>query len=314
MGSPDDNEKPRGRSTGRTGESAFELTPVKSRTKSAPTGDAAKRAPADPWSDFEPTNTGAKLTKASQLELTPVAPARALTQATRPSLAPVPSKRPGGLQKHLQSSGFDDEERTQLDVVLGRTRPVELDLDEEAPTGVHEVFDGVTAAESVMATETWLAVNAPVQSRLGRRSPRAYWSVIDQFAAGHNPRYTPEAPAKPRAHLLIWDISRAMGCEVPHLLGGKELSLAETVDWVRREGPERGWRRLDAGRAVAAADRGEMVLAMPRDPRQRLVAVVRPGGLGDDGFPRVASANPQRGADLSATEVLGRLIDYYGHP
>ena len=323
MGSRDEEEKQKQgtRPAARPAGSASVLSPVTSPPKQVqpPSG---RKLPADPWSDFEPTGTASRAPSIADLrrvsgstaELTPVAPTQALSKGPARGAAPGLAKRPAVVQSKFQASSFDDEERTQIDAVLGKVRGVERRADQEVPTAANEVYDGVTPAEAVSSTEPWMAVTAPLQSQEGRRSAPLYASVIDQFAAGHNPRYLPDPPAKPRAHLFVWDVSRAMGCEVPHFLGGKEMSLLETVDWIRREAPMRGWRRLDAGRATAAAERGELVLAIPRDPRQRLVAVVRPGGLGPDGFPRVASANLKRGANLGANEVLGRLIEYYGHP
>jgi hypothetical protein len=269
---------------GGAGESAFELTPVPGRSR-----------PENPWDDAAPTRPGL----GGPPSRPPAAP-RASAGAPGPATP---------LQKRLLSSSFDDEEPTHVDVRLGQRLRAELD----EPRGQSRAYDGATPAEEVTATESWKAVAAPVQSRPGRRSPALYANVIDQFAPAANPRYAPDPGGRSRAHVFVWDLSRAMGCEVPHFVKGRELSLLETVDFVRREAPLRGWRRLDAAGAVAAADRGEPVLAVPRDPRQRLVAVVRPGGPGPDGQPRVASANLSRSNDLSAAVALARVCEYFGH-
>ena len=85
---------------------------------------------------------------------------------------------------------------------------------------------------------------------------------------GHNPRYAVSNPAAdPRAHVFAWDVSLAMECEIPHNRGGREMTLAQTVDWVRFECTYRGWRKLDATSAITAADRGELVSSSPRIPR-----------------------------------------------
>ena len=287
--------KPAGPGAPRRTGSAFDLQPL-----------ASKPAPRSP----SVTNLRAAQGP-SRPELTPVT-GRALSQTSARGFPPVLTKRPDALRKHLLTSGFDDEERTQIDAVLGHVQRIDHEPD-EAPAGHGETYDGVTPADEVSSTDTWKAVNAPVQSRERRRSAQVLRTVIDQFAVGHNPRYTPESPTKPRAHVFVWDVSRAMSCEVPHFFAGREGSLSQTVDWVRREGPVNGWRRLDATTAAAAAEGGELVLAMPRDVRKCLVAVVRPGGLDPDGHPRVASANAMRGNNLGVLEVLARPIEYYGH-
>jgi len=309
----------------RPSQSAFELEPVTGRGRPAAPKKPGAPPPTQsgPWSDFEPTVSGPRspsmadlrrITGSSAVELPRVGakPKADKAEITQPLTLP-PQRKPSVIQKQLQSSQFDDDEHTQIDAVLGNVRSLELDADEESQTGTSEVYDGETPAEGTTDPEGWKAINAPVQSRPGRRSGRIYWSVIDQFAVGHNRRYDPDAPLRPRSHLFVWDVSRAMGCEVPHFVGGREMTVGQTVDWVRLESLSRGWRKLDAASALAAADRGELVLALPRDPKLKLVVVVRPGGAGDDGFPRVAGANAKRGTDLGAREVLGPLIEYFGH-
>jgi hypothetical protein len=219
----------------------------------------------------------------------------------KPGLVQPPRRKSNVIQKRLASSGFDEEERTQIEAVLGRSKSVELDLDEEATT---EVVD----------RETWRALKAPVQSRAKRRSGRNLWTVIDQFAAGHNPRYAVISPAAdPRAHVFAWDVSLAMDCEIPHNRGGREMTLAQTVDWVRLECTYRGWRKVDAAGALTAADRGEFVLVISKDPKSRALAVVRPGGAGEDGLPRVASAGRPRGNDLGVAAAVGPAVEFFAH-
>jgi hypothetical protein len=279
-------------------------------------------APANPFDDVEVTRTsasqvglpqvGGPRTSASQASLPPVG-GRAASYANLPAVGgaiTIPERKPSVIQKQLLASAFDEDERTQIDTVLGRVGRVQLDDDEE-PTAANEFFDGITPAEGTDSPETWKAVNAPVQSRPRRRSGRVLWSLLDQFAVEHNPRYT--GTNGDRAHVFVWDVSRAMECEVPHFKAGREMTVIQMVDWMRVEGSTRGWRRTNAQGALEAADRGELVLAFARDPKQKLVAIVRPGGAGDDGIPRVATAGPKRGNDLSVREAIGNSVEYFVH-
>ncbi|MDP1829046.1 MAG: hypothetical protein Q8L48_37635 [Archangium sp.] len=303
--------KPRG-----TSDSAFELAPVGGATSRSapsfprvPTSQSMKAA--NPFGAEEKTKTSMqdlpRVGGASSNNLQPVGP--------RPALVQPPRRKSNVIQKRLASSGFDEEERTQIDAMLGRSKSVELDLDEEIHTNTNEFYDGETPAEEVVDKETWRAVKAPVQSRPKRRSGRTLWSVIDQFAVGNNPRYSVISPAAdPRAHVFTWDVSMAMECEIPHNRGGREMTLAQTVDWVRLECIYRGWRKIDSAGALAAADRGELVVAISRDTKARALAIVRPGGAGDDGLPRVASAGRPRGNDLSVAQAIGPAVDFYTHP
>lgn len=293
--------------------------------KPGPVGRPPPPVPYGP-SDFEVTAPGAQ-------RLPSLADLRRITGTSAPSLAPVAQKPPErrletpftsaqpGLvrpptiyQKQLQSSGFDDDERTNTDVMMGNVAAPQFDEDEEEVTVTTPIYDGVSAPEELTSLDTWKATTAPVQSKFGRRSASTYGRVIDQFAVGNNPRYEPDAQGRSRMHIFVWDVTRAMNCEVPHFLGGRELSLGQTVDWLRFDSNNRGWKRANAAQAAQAADRGEAALALPRDGKVKLLAVARPGGLDGEGFPRVAAAIAEFGNDLSAVEALQTsLIDYLVH-
>ncbi|MBI3185053.1 MAG: hypothetical protein HYZ28_23175 [Myxococcales bacterium] len=239
------------------------------------------------------------------------APLPAPPAAAAPPAPPPPAKADPSAahyhQRRLASSFHGEDERTQLETVLGRARGPsrEEEPDGEEPTSLGAAYNGQTPAEEVTSTELWRATNAPVQSREGRRSPELYRLVIDQFAVGHNPRYQPDGPEKPRAHIFVWDVTRAMNAEVPHFVGAKELTLAQTCDWLRHEGPMRGWHRTDLAGAVEASQKGMPVLALPKEVKQKLLCVVRPDEPGPDGKPNVAAAAKQRGNRLTLLEALG---------
>ena len=288
----------------------------------------------DLGSDFEPTASGAKprpratTTGAIPVQVAPpakpAAPPAPTGEAAVPGAAaptgPVPVASPGvtpsGYQKKILASTFAAQnERSQIDAMLGNTRPPIFDDDDDEPTALGMHFDGKTPAKGLTSRDLWKAINAPVQSREGRRSAELYQTVIDQFAVGHNDRYAEDAPGKPRAHIFVWDVSRAMNAEVPHFAGAKELSLAQTCDWVRHEGPMRGWQRTDAGGALGAANEGYPALALPKEIKVKLIAVVRPGQLGPDGKPRMAAAAKARGGDLTSIEALGVFaVEFFIHP
>ncbi len=289
-----------------TSDSAFELAPVGGNKPRTLPGTMPAT---NPWADEKTSTSMQDLPRvggASSSHLPPVGP--------RPLIQP-PRRKSNVIQKRMASSGFDQEERTHIDAMLGRSKSVELDFDEETSTNTTEFYDGESPAPEVVDKETWRAVKAPVQSRPKRRSARVLWTVLDQFAVGHNPRYAVSNPAaEPRAHVFAWDVSLAMECEIPHNRAGREMTLAQTIDWVRYECATRGWRKVDVQGALEAADRGEFVVAISRDPKARAMALVRPGGAGDDGLPRVASGGRPRGNDLGVVEAVGASVEYYTRP
>ncbi len=221
-------------------------------------------------------------------------------------------------QQHLLQSAFaDDDEATQFDALLGARRgpaPRAGSGDDEEDTGFDHVFDGTAAPEALRTRDLFKALQPPVQSREGRRSREAYRLVLDQFAVGTNPRYEPDAPGKPRAHIFVWDVTRAMGVEIPHFLGGRELNLAQTVDWIRHEGPMKGWRRCSELDAWQAANAGHPVIALPKEVRLKLLAMARPGDFNTDGKPFLSAAALERGNGLSVKQAFNVFaVEFYSH-
>jgi len=242
-------------------------------------------------------------------------PMPAAPKATAP--APQPKKgtgltaRPAVLQRHLHHSGFDDEERTETSAILGHTKSLTLDEDED-DSQVSQVYDGIHAPPALTAIDTWKATIPPAQSMFGRRSKRGLLNVIQQFAAGHNPRYAPDANGQSRAHIFVWDVSRAMGCEIPHFLQGRELSLAQTVDWMKMTSHTRGWRKLLPDTALKEVEQGNLGIVVPKDKKLKTIAVLRPRS--SDGVVRVAAAVPGKGNEVSVHEALGTAdIELYVH-
>jgi hypothetical protein len=173
--------------------------------------------------------------------------------------------------------------------------------------------DGKSPAPGVDLREAWKASQAPIQSRPGSRSKGLYQSVIDQFAIASNVRYDDDGPGKPRGHIFVWDVSRAMGCEIPHFAGPKELSLAQTVDWVRHEAVARGWLKVANASIFAAAENGLMVVAVPREARERHIALVAPQT--PDLKPLLTGSALKRGHLVSVRDMFGiQAIDCFYHP
>jgi len=195
----------------------------------------------------------------------------------------------------------------------GTSGTAETEAFEDAPPA----FDGTTPAPELTDRDVWKAIVPPVTSREDKRSAELYDQVINQFAVVHNPRYEPDGPGKSRAHIFAWDVSRAMNSEIPHMLGARELTLNQTIDWIRFESNQRGWVKMTMMRAVQAANEGRLVVVIPKDikAKPQLMGVVRPGGTRPDGHPRIAAAGKAIGNDLSPAEALGvHAVEYFSHP
>jgi len=174
-------------------------------------------------------------------------------------------------------------------------------------------YDGLTAPPELCGRDVWKAMQAPLQSKPGRRGRSVYEQVLKQFAVGTNPRYSPDAPDRTRAHIFVWDVSLAMNCEIPHFVGAKEHNLSQTTDWVRHEGPMRGWVRVNESGIYVAANAGQLVVAVPKDPRLKGLAIVHPQTQAY--VPLVVAAGPKRGWALSLRDAIGVVsCEYFTHP
>jgi hypothetical protein len=221
------------------------------------------------------------------------------------------SEEQKALQKSSFNSGADVQRlKEQLPDVWQRG---DAEIPDE-PDGM--AFDGSEPAPEVVSRDLWKAIRPPVESREGRRSAELYQLVLNQFAVGNNPRYGAEGPDKLRSHIFVWDVTRAMGCEIPHMLGARELTLSQTMDWLRYESSDRGWVKLSPDRAIAVAQEGRVVVAIPRDRKAsaQLMALVRPEEPGEDGAPRVAFAGNTCSNDASAKEAFQlATLEYFSH-
>ena len=149
-------------------------------------------------------------------------------------------------------------------------------------------------------------VEPVVRNAEGARNPLAYDAVLDQFNVAVSPRYEIKADKKTHCNTYVWDATKAMGCEIPIAYDpatgapGKvndKAKLGESiwakpaietnangqVDWLRKHGPSRGWRKISPEEAQARANAGHpTVLAWKNpDPNQSgHVAMVRPDRSG----------------------------------
>ena len=148
-------------------------------------------------------------------------------------------------------------------------------------------------------------VRVPLTNDVDNRSAYHYFKVIEQFEVESSPRYEPGT--KTYCNIFAWDVTRAMGAEIPHwvIIGDKsgasavdidgkfkveakkreELKVNQTVSWLKNHGKTNGWRRVDARMAQQMANDGHPTIAVWENPDPESsghITVVRPGSIGDD--------------------------------
>lgn len=155
---------------------------------------------------------------------------------------------------------------------------------------------------------------APHTNGSDHRSSAAYDAVIEQFRVERNPRYQP----KPRPlddgtqiidtgdGVLTWDVTRALGCEVPRWWEGRELKVNDLSTWFAGAGRAAGWELLPVEFAVQQAQRGFPTLAYRRTVSSLgKVAPVKPAKATDIGV-QIAHAGLQCFAHGALERAFGR--------
>ncbi|MBS1151852.1 MAG: Muramidase (flagellum-specific) [Myxococcaceae bacterium] len=144
-------------------------------------------------------------------------------------------------------------------------------------------YDGRRPAPGVANTRAWEPVTAPVRSNASNRSRGLYDDVVNQFAVGVNLRYA-RRDGNTYCNIFVWDVTKAMGAEIPHWVNGRELDANSCNSWLRSQGAAHGWKQLSASEAQAAANRGQPAVASWNNPVGiGHIAMVRPGTINDSG-------------------------------
>ena len=172
-------------------------------------------------------------------------------------------------------------------------------------------------------------LNAPLTNGSGNRSAFNYFKVIEQFDVEKSARYEPGS--RTYCNIFVWDVTRAMGAEIPHWIikkdnnggsavdsGGaytvdrkdrKEMLANETVGWLHEHGKTHGWKRIDARMAQQMANEGHPSIAIWENPDPGIpghIAVIRPGSAGDERGGAISQAG---GLVLDASHIETGFTD-----
>ncbi len=174
-------------------------------------------------------------------------------------------------------------------------------------------YDGSRPAPGVTRTDAWNPVNAPIQSTPGNRSVTRYNDVINQFAVGVNPRYA-RRDGNTYCNIFVWDVTKAMGAEIPHWWQGRELNANATNDWLHQNGAAHGWRKVSAAEAQAYANQGKPAVASWKNPGGiGHIGMVRPGEI-TAGGPALAQAGASNFNRGHVADGFGnRPVEYWVH-
>jgi len=174
--------------------------------------------------------------------------------------------------------------------------------------------DGSGIGQVTVPSEAWRPATPAITSTEGTRSPGLYRAVIDQFRVESAERYKPFREGSTYCNIFLWDVTSAMGAEIPHytdpetgapveypnIKGAKPMGAIATDEWLGTYGPEYGWHEADAETAQRYANEGKPAVTTAGDLGH--VQVICPSG--DGGF------DPIRGV---AVAQAGRIVSNYTH-
>ncbi len=191
------------------------------------------------------------------------------------------------------------------------------------PMGETASDDGVPGAQppaapvdsisDITSQDAWIPVDAPQQNSQGQRSAATYSDVIDQFDVANNPRYA-QRDGNTYCNIFAWDVTRAMGAEIPHYWQGRELDANGVADWLRDEGNNYGWHAVSEEEAQDMANQGKpVVVSWKNDGGIGHIGVVRPGEINENG-PALAQAGSTNTNNAHVRDTFGSVdAIYYAH-
>jgi len=160
----------------------------------------------------------------------------------------------------------------------------------------------------------WRPTTPAITSSIENRSPELYRTVIEQFKVETAERYHPFRDGNTYCNIFMWDVTRAMGAEIPHytdpatgepryypdVSGANSMGAIATCEWLGKHGQAYGWRQVDAVTAQMHANQGKP-------------AVTSAGSLGHVQVicpSRDGSFDPIRGVTVAQA---GRIVTSYTH-
>jgi hypothetical protein len=166
----------------------------------------------------------------------------------------------------------------------------------------------------ILPVEQWKPTTPVITSNAYSRSPELYRAVINQFQVETAERYKPFRNGNTYCNIYVWDVTRAMGAEIPHYTdpqtgqpryypdtkGAKSMGAIATDKWLEKHGSEYGWHEADAETAQRYANEGRPAVTSAGSKGH--VQIVCPSE--DGGF------DPVRGATIAQA---GRIVTNYMH-
>ena len=162
-----------------------------------------------------------------------------------------------------------DSSALRNDVMSSEFDPYVLDMIDR---GVFQwrLPDGTVTNSAIMPLEPWRPTTPVVTGNVNNRSPELYRAVVGQFQVETAERYRPFRNGNTYCNIFVWDVTRAMGAELPlytvpgtgeprfypDVRGARSMGAAAMCDWLATHGSRYGWREVDPATAQMHANSG----------------------------------------------------------
>jgi len=131
--------------------------------------------------------------------------------------------------------------------------------------------DTTGTGRAVLPLEPWRPATPAITNSADERSPERYRAVINQFNVETAERYKPGREGKTYCNIFVWDVTRAMGAEMPlytepdtgiprsypDTKGARSMGAIAMCDWLSTHGMNYGWREVNAETAQMHANQGK---------------------------------------------------------
>lgn len=167
-------------------------------------------------------------------------------------------------------------------------------------------------------SNSWIVANPALTNLTGTRNAALYSAIINQFNVEDNERYrvNKQGIGDTYCNIYTWDITRAMGAEIPHFIeeatgkpvtsggeGIKEMTANDINDWLHTYGEQYGWTQVTAQEAQEYANQGSPAITSWKNPDGHgHLQVVCPS--------RDGTYNQERGVTISQA---GRYLKQYDY-
>ncbi|MDR2421218.1 MAG: hypothetical protein LBD49_03825 [Oscillospiraceae bacterium] len=205
-----------------------------------------------------------------------------------------------------------------------RETPDAAGYDSVAPgrTGGAEYAAPYSGARAILPDAEWVPATPAIVNTAANRSPENYNAAVRQFDVTSATRYAPGRNGHTYCNIFVWDVTRALGCEIPHYIdpasgapreypdtaGANELNALSMGRWLASYGKRYGWTEVTPEQAQLRANLGHPAVAVSSSVSH--ISMVVPAGTPYN--PSLGVAVAQAGSVVTNYSYLGNIYSDSG--